>query len=362
MPNLYLILLIYLAANICIAQQIKAKKPRSVSITPLPVIYYAPETRLGLGAAAAFVFRIFNSDTLSRRSNIQPYLIYTVNKQILSSIGYTLFFKEEKLRTEGEFAYYYFPEFYYGIGNNLPLSNQDTITYSWIRVYNKSLYKITNGIFSGLVYEYVNMFDLKRNTGNTLDKTKPTGFEGSRISGIGPAVTYDTRDNVLNASKGMYLDLTALVYHTYTGSAYDFQKVKIDLRYFTTVWVKHRHVLAFQAYGVFVPGNAPFKHLAQLGGDVITRGYYAGRYRNTYFMAFQAEYRLPIWRFIGIVSFAGAGSTASNMSQFENNTIWPSYGGGLRIRISKKDNINIRLDYGVGNGSDGYYINIAEAF
>lgn len=306
-----LLLALHFFSILCICNgQVKPQKNKNLSITPLPVIYYAPETSLGLGAAAAFVFRMHKSDTISRKSNIQPYFIYTVNRQILSSIGYTLFFKHEKIRTEGEFAYYYFPEFYYGIGNNLPLSNQDTITYSWLRMYNKTQYKLSNGLFTGLAYEYVNMFDLKRNEGNTLDKTKPFGYEGSLISGLGPSITYDTRDNVLNASTGIYVDFTALFYGKLTASQYDFQKVKIDFRYFKTVWKKHSHVLAFQTLFVSVPGEAPFKHLAQLGGDVITRGYYAGRFRDKHLVAFQAEYRLPIWRFIGIVAFAGAGSTA----------------------------------------------------
>lgn len=361
MRNISYVILLPCLSVLCVAQPL-AKKPRNVSITPLPVVYYSPETRLGLGAAAAIVFRLYKSDTVSRRSNIQPYLIYTLNRQILSSIGYSIFLKDEKYRTEGEFAYYYFPEFYYGIGNDLSLTNQDTITYSWIRIYNKTQRIIAKGLFAGLAYEYVNMFNLTRNQGNTLDITKPLGYEGSQISGIGPSITYDTRNNVLNSSKGLYIDLTAFIYGKYTGSGYDFQKIKIDVRYFKTVWAKHRHVLAIQAFGMFVPGEAPFKHLAQLGGDVITRGYYAGRYRNAHFMAFQAEYRLPIWRFIGVVAFAGIGSTAANMSQFGSNTVYPSYGAGLRIRVSKKDNINIRLDYGIGNGSDGYYINIAEAF
>lgn len=355
-------LLLILGNRIPSLSQAPPKKEKNFSITPLPVIYYAPETRLGLGAAAALVFRFNKWDTLSRKSNIQPYFIYTINRQILSSIGYTLFFNKEKYRTEGEVAYYYFPEFYYGIGNNLPAENQELVSYRWFRVYNKTARLIREGLFAGLAYEYVNMYRVERVPGGLLETTHPTGYDGSVVSGIGPAITYDTRDNVLNATKGWYADFSALFYGNATGSSNEFEKIKIDVRKFHTLWPKLHHVLAFQAVGTFVPGDAPYKHLAQLGGDVIMRGYYSGRYRDRYLIAIQAEYRIPIWRFIGAVAFVGAGSVADNMGQFGSNRVWPSYGAGLRIKVSKKDNINIRLDYGWGNGSEGLYINIAEAF
>jgi outer membrane protein assembly factor BamA len=358
--NFYTFSVLYL---ICISFACGQKRTRNYSMVPLPVLYYSPETKLGLGAAATVVFRTNQNDSTSRRSNVAPYFIYTLNHQILSSLGYTLLLNQEKFRTEGEFAYYYFPEFYYGIGNNMPLSNQDTINYHWIRMYNKTQKKIANNLFAGFSLELVDMYDVASKYGNTLANTKPIGYQGSFIAGMGPSLTLDQRDNVLNASKGFYLDFSVLAYNQWIASQYNFSKMKIDFRYYTNVWVRHRHIWAFHFLGQFTDGNVPFKHLAQIGGDVIMRGYYAGRYRDNHLMAFQTEYRFPVWKFLGLVVFGGAGSVAANMGQFATNMVWTSYGGGIRIKVSKKDQVNIRLDYGVGNdGSSGYYVNIAEAF
>lgn len=40
----------------------------------------------------------------------------------------------------------------------------------------------------------------------------------------------------------------------------------------------------------------------------------------------------------------------------------PSYGGGLRFKINRKENVNLRMDYGFGNGQQNIYFFIAEAF
>jgi len=308
------------------------------------------------------VFRFSKHDTLIRKSNIQPYFIYTINKQILSSIGYTLFLDKEKFRTEGELTYNYFPQYYYGIGDNLSHNDPELFTYHWVKIYNRTAYLLQRGLFVGMAYEYVNMFEVSSSPSGLLSTTKPLGYNGFLASGFGPTFTYDTRDNVLNATKGWYLDMTFILLNKAWGSTSNFEQLKFDLRKFHKVFPQLQHVLAFQCVGTFLPGNVPFKQMAELGGDGIMRGYYSGWYRDNYYFAVQAEYRIPIWKYFGAVAFVGEGSVADRFSQLVTNRIWPSYGVGLRVKVSKKDNINIRLDYGRGDGSDGFYISIAEAF
>lgn len=48
--------------------------------------------------------------------------------------------------------------------------------------------------------------------------------------------------------------------------------------------------------------------------------------------------------------------------QFSQERLYSNAGAGLRFRINKKDNLNIRLDYGIGQHQQGFYIDIAESF
>jgi outer membrane protein assembly factor BamA len=113
-------------------------------------------------------------------------------------------------------------------------------------------------------------------------------------------------------------------------------------------------------------GNVPLRNLAALGGSDIMRGYYAGRYRDKNMTAMQAEYRSPIWWRIGFVLFGGFGEVFNTIKP--KNIITPkgwlkySLGGGLRFSIRKNERLNLRMDYGIGYRSAGFYFTVAESF
>ncbi|MBK8845047.1 MAG: hypothetical protein IPO27_00250 [Bacteroidetes bacterium] len=69
------------------------KPPRKTKL--LPLAYYTPETRIGVGALIYSVFRINKSDTVSRYSNIQLYVSITQNKQLSVENEWQIFSKNE---------------------------------------------------------------------------------------------------------------------------------------------------------------------------------------------------------------------------------------------------------------------------
>ena len=71
---------------------------------------------------------------------------------------------------------------------------------------------------------------------------------------------------------------------------------------------------------------------------------------------------MPIYNMLGLAVFGGVGSVAKTLSQFKTNEIHYDYGVGLRIRVNKKENTNIRIDYGFTKDSQGLYVVFAEAF
>ena len=80
----------------------------------LPVIYFTPETRFGFGALGMRLFSLDPTDPAVRTSNVQMYILYTLNKQLLVSPSYTLFFKREKYLLRGNLAYFKFPRYFWG--------------------------------------------------------------------------------------------------------------------------------------------------------------------------------------------------------------------------------------------------------
>ena len=83
---------------------------KKISLVPLPAIFYTPETRLGFGPLLLGTFKL-SDDSLTRTSNGQILLAYTLNKQIISENTYNLFFPQEKYVANGEISFYDYPIF-----------------------------------------------------------------------------------------------------------------------------------------------------------------------------------------------------------------------------------------------------------
>jgi hypothetical protein len=60
----------------------------------------------------------------------------------------------------------------------------------------------------------------------------------------------------------------------------------------------------------------------------------------------------------GFVIWTGAGEIWNDVIEFENTL--PVVGAGYRFALQPR--INLRVDFGVGRDSFGFYINVTEAF
>lgn len=338
-------------------------KKSKLDIVPLPVLYFSPETNFGFGALVSLSFRLGSDAENTRKSNVQSYILYTLLGQVDATARYTLFTNQEKYIVNGRFSYLFFPEFFYGVGNKLPESNEELVSYRRVRVENRLLRKVSKKLFAGLQYRYVEMFQVKPKEGGLLATGQIPGSQGSRVSGLGAAVVFDSRDNILNSYKGAYLELSNYNYFSGLGSEFDYSNITIDLRKYFKLFDNRDHILAIQGFGNFTTGTAPYKELSELGGSTIMRGYYQGRYRENDYIAAQIEYRMPVWKRFGLVAFTGIGDVANEIGAFSFKDLKPSYGIGLRFKIDRANNTNIRVDYGLGiDGSSGFYLEIGEAF
>ena len=189
-----------------------------------------------------------------------------------------------------------------------------------------------------------------------------TGATGSTSVGVELAAVYDSRDNILNAHRGWYLEVTHGFYGEVLGGTHAFELTRVDLRHYFQPFRRRSDVLAFQLLTHFTYGEPPLGELAALGSDEIMRGYYEGRYLDRKLVAAQAEYRAKLTGRLGGVLFVGVGDVANEASDFTLSNLRGSVGFGLRFLLDKREDLNIRADWGFGNRTNNYYLNIAEAF
>ena len=328
-----------------------------------PFAFYMPETNLVIGAGIKRFYHFGkNDDSLTRISNITGSFQYSLNGQYLIQGQYQIFSNHENYYSIGYFGYTRFPIMFYGIGNGIDMDKGENVAYDYAIFDNLTYRKIGKSGFVGLGWRYYNMFNVKSKENGLLENNNVLGNKGSIVSGLSISYLFDSRNNILTPSKGSFAQLTYSIHSRATGSTHNFNRWQLDTRYYFKPFAKRQDVLAFQGYGFLSNGDVPFNELGQMGGDMIMRGYYQGSYRDKNLLAFQAEYRLQLLKRWGIVGFAGAGGISDATNHFNLDTIKPSYGGGLRFKINRKENVNVRVDYGFGKGQQNVYFFIAEAF
>ena len=326
-----------------------------------PFAFYLPETNLVIGAGIKHFYH-FGNDSTTRTSNIAASLQYSLNGQYLLRSQYQVFTKDEKYYINGFLGYSRFPITFYGIGNQIDMSKNEPVIFDYFRFENSTYRKIGKNSFAGLGWRYFNMFNVKTQENGKMETENIQGNKGSKVSGLNISYLFDNRDNILTPSKGYFGQITYSIHGKITGSSHTFNHLQFDARYYLKPFKKREDVLAFQGYGFLSVGDVPFNELAQMGGDMIMRGYFMGSYRDKNLLAFQSEYRLQVLKRWGIVGFVGGGSISEALGEYELKNVKPSYGGGLRFKINRKENVNLRMDYGFGNGQQNIYFFIAEAF
>ena len=335
------------------------KQQKKVRITPLPALFYTPETRLGYGALVSAIFNTGDTSN-TRNSNMEVLGAYTQEKQIIARTSHTIFLPSESYIFNGNISYYDFPIFYYGIGNDTKDEHEEKLRYQVVEVRERVVKNLGNHVFVGGQYQYVNLYDLTYEPEILIEDKPMLESQAGVNSGMGLAFIYDSRDVVINAYQGAFLNISTFHYQPVFGSKFTYNSLRVDARKY---WkLTEKGVLAGQFLGEFNSSNVPFRQMALLGGDMIMRGFYNGRYRDNQQMAIQAEWRQGVLPWLGFTVFGATGDVSDRFSNFAPADFKWAAGAGLRLTVNKKDRANVRIDYGIGKGTSGFYFAFTEAF
>ena len=339
------------------------KKKRNKKYVLFPVIVKSPEYRWGGGAAGIYYFKL-KKDSITRTSNIKVVSFFTLRKQlVVASEGY-VYFPGEKFIFHYATSASHFPDKFWGVGNLTENSNEENYAISQFGAYPQLLREIRPHLFAGVGYEFHNVFQFQYNSNNgqsLFDQEDILGRYGSKISGSGVILSWDSRNNAFSPNKGFFIQYYINAYRNFLGSDYNFNIQNLDARkYFD---LHHERVLAFQFNMIATNGQVPIRDLANIGTNSYMRGYYEGRYQDKDLVAFQTEYRTPVYKRWGVAIFTGAGKVGNKLRTALNfEKLKPSLGLGIRYAINREEKLNLRVDQGFGQKSQGSYINMGEAF
>ena len=335
----------------------ESSKPKWIAY---PTLAYAPETSWEIGAAAVLVYYA-KRDTTNRLSEASGFTFFTLQGQYGAHFEHALYSHQNKWFGLGKIKIQSYPLFYYGIGPDIQGDELAIANANFTLIRERFLRKLHNHWYLGLEVDYERLSKVHFDWQNDYQPTGDIlGQDGYSNLGLGLGLVYDTRHNVLNVRHGFLSEIGYLWYEPTWGATNRLQTLFIDNRAFFKV--RKRNVLALQTIGQFSQGEVPFNQLSMIGGEMMMRGYYLGKYRDKNMFGVQAEHRWLPFSFskrIGAAVFAGAGSVSPNL-HFDK-LLWTA-GGGLRVLLFPKRDVFTRLDIGLNPDGYGFYIFIGEAF
>lgn len=339
----------------------KSSDDKKSGLVPLAIPYYMPETSFGIGFYLLYYNNPDPANPEIRPNEISLYGAVTLKEQLSVGISTDRYFRGRDFKLSGAVEFSRFPDLFWGVGPDTKEDSDEKFTSITENVRGSFLFEVYRNILIGPCYKFINDYMQKTKIGGLLRRGDIPGSDGTMISGPGINFNWDTRDHTFFPLKGFYIDIKAYVNRKEIGSEYNFSKLEIDMRKFFQIYKEH--VIGIQGMSEITFGTVPFQAMTRLGGEMMMRGYYQGRFRDTNFIAFQTEYRFPIyWRFAGVL-FGSLGQVASKADEFSIHNLKVAWGTGIRFIADKSEHIPIRLDIGFDRElNPNFYFIVKEAF
>jgi len=321
----------------------------------LPVLFYSPETEIGLGLAVIRSLELPEGNPTV--STIAVGVIYTTREQFIARLEPDLRFGDDAF-VHAIVRYQRFPTRFFDEGAHPGDAGEPFDERSLFGHLDGRL--ATGGkVRAGLRWEYRYNVVTEHVAGGALERSGHAGLGSYFASGLGPAVSLDTRDDPRGPRHGVLAELRAVGFSAFTGADFDALQVGLELRGY--LHLGHGHVLAGEVHGQLTAGDVPFQLLPRLGGANHLRGWYEGHLRNRHALLGQLEWRFPLGSRFGGAAFFALGQAVPHLGALSLERVRAGGGLGLRYLLNRRQNVSIRLDLAWGSGF-GAYFDVLEAF
>jgi hypothetical protein len=351
------------------AEQAK-RKQNTVQIGLFPAIGYTLQTGFAVAVSTNAVFyrRDQKTEDSGNSSTVRLSVSYSQKNQIIVPLKSTLFFNNSHTILISDWRYLKYPTYTYGLGMYTGPQDSTLLNYQYLKLQSSVLFQVHPHFFIGGGY----ILDYFWNIEQVYEQQTKSDFQkyGSGPTSLSSGITFnvriDTRDNPVNAYRGIYTNIILAPRFKYLGSDINWTSLILDFRTYFRFPCRSPNTFALWSYNWFtLSGKPPYLMLPTTGWDFGTgRGYIQGRFRSTNMLDTEAEYRVQLTRngLLGMVAFINFQSF-SNVDSWQFPAIATGGGLGLRLKLNKYSRTNVDIDYGWGRqGSRGFFVNLAEVF
>jgi len=320
------------------------KRRINKGISLAPVIGFDPTYKFLLGGA------IFRGTTGSVLSNGSLVIDGSTNGNFEGEAKYTLW-DDNHLFFTFSFAGSNFFDAYFGEGDNTSLGSKtqiDLYKFSFgLAAWYRFNHQISTGIYTLLKYR---------------EETGVKRFETEFTPVFGVSVQYDSRNNQVDTHSGTFVQLSLDAGPAKLSSrhgATSFARLEADARQFFPL--SDSIILAAQARAGYSTGNPSYSYRYTLGGASDLRGYQGNRLRGSQYYLAQLEGRFVLLKWLSVVGFGGGGDTGDrSVEDFKHAKA--TYGAGIRIGLPPDFVAKARIDFGIAQDEQNFYISFNEAF
>lgn len=320
--------------------------------------HYSSTVGLGLGIVASGLYRIDRQDSLLPLSNLSLFADVTTTGFLMLGVRGNNIFPKKKYRLDYTLYVYSMPSNFWGIGYEAGNNDDNKTSYSRLKIEAKPrfLFRLAKDAYIGPMvnFQYINA------TKFTEQGLALLGGQDTEFCAVGGGFSfmYDSRDVLMNATRGWLVQLDQMFYPSFFGNDHAFMQTDFTVSTYKRAW--KGAVIAGEFHSTFNFRDVPWPMLAGVGGPNRMRGYYEGRYRDKNIIEAQIELRQHVWKRSGIAVWVAGANVFPAFDRIRlRQTLW-NFGAGYRWAF--KEGVNVRLDLGVTKNGVGFLFNINEAF
>lgn len=331
------------------------------SLGILPGPHYSSTSGLGIGIMATGVYRCDRHDKTLPQSNVSLMGDITTKGYLTFGAFGTTVFPRERYRLDFRVKGQLYPTQYWGIGfdQNDDDASQTDYHLQQVTGYVRFGWRVATGTFVGpmLRYQYSMARHIRPALPDAPDRFAGQPHKTSALT-LGLSLTYDSRDFMLCASRGCFLQVDQTFTPRFLAGEHCFSSTEVTFSTYHGLW--QGATLAAEMHALFNYGNPAWSQMAEAGTTHRLRGYYEGRYRDKHLMEAQMELRQHIAGRHGAVAWVGVGEVFPDFSGLRFQRLLPNAGIGYRWEF--KHRVNVRIDYGFTRNGGGLIFNVNEAF
>ena len=325
-----------------------------------PILFPITEPAVGYGAAGGVAF-IDKPQGEAQAGFGRPNItavggMATANGSWGGMVGDSRLWLDDRLQTLVGAAYASVNLDFYGLGDDRQLRHQP-LTYNLepLGGLARAKYRLgTSRWWAGLGYSLATTrvtFDVPSTTPGL-----PPFQRDSRVGGLTPSLTYDSRDTIFTPTRGTYFEATAGAFSKALGGDEEFQRVNLvaihylELHPKLTLGVRGDANLGF--------GDEPF----YLRPSVHLRGAQAMRYQGEHVAQLETELRWQFWRRFSLVGFVGTGVAWNDFERFDKTLTVVTGGTGFRYELARKYGLHMGADVAFGPDAPVFYVQFGSAW